>query len=45
MILKDGQGARKRELDFDFSTLAVKNRGSQGNTVTKLKVQKVIKWK
>lgn len=41
--LKDGQGARNRELEFDFATLAVKNRLSQGNIITKYKVQKVTK--
>ncbi len=41
IALKDGQGARIRSFGFDFKTIAVKNRGSQGNRVTKYKVQKV----
>jgi len=41
VFLKDNQGARKREVDFDFSTLAVKNRLAQGNIVTRYKVQRV----
>jgi topoisomerase IV subunit A len=45
VTLKDGAGVRKREVEFDFAMLAVKNRGSQGNTVTKGKVQKIVKWK
>lgn len=45
VTLKEGQGVRKKELHFDFSTLAVKNRNSLGNRVTKFKVQKVINAK
>ncbi len=45
VTLKDGQAVRKREIEFDFATLAVKNRGSQGNVVTKHKVQKVVRSK
>jgi topoisomerase-4 subunit A len=45
ITLKDGQGARKRELDFDFATLVVKGRSSLGNRVTKYKVQKVARVK
>ena len=45
VTLKDGQGARKKEIEFDFSTLAVKNRGSQGNRVTKYRVQKIVRAK
>lgn len=45
VMLKDGQGARKREIEFDFATLAIKNRGAQGNIVTKFKVQKVARRK
>ena len=41
VFLKESQGARKREIDFDFSILAVKNRLAQGNIVTKYKVQRV----
>jgi topoisomerase-4 subunit A len=43
VYLKESQGARKREIDFDFSTLAVKNRLAQGNMVTKYKVQRVVR--
>jgi len=43
ITLRDGQGVRNREIEFDFSTIAVKNRLSQGNIVTKFKVQKVSK--
>ena len=41
--LREGQGARNREIEFDFGMLAVKNRLSQGNIVTKYKVQKVVR--
>jgi len=40
-FLKDNQGARRKEIDFGFSTLGVKNRLAQGNLVTKYKVQRV----
>ncbi len=43
VMLKETKGLRKREIEFDFASLAVKNRGSQGNIVTKNKVQKVVK--
>lgn len=43
LTLKDNQGARKRELDFDFATMGVKNRASVGNIVTKYKVQKAVR--
>lgn len=33
--------ARKKVFDFDFSTLAIKGRSSQGNTVTKYRVRKI----
>ena len=41
VCLKDKQGARKKEIEFDFSTLGVKNRLAQGNIVTKYKVQRI----
>jgi topoisomerase-4 subunit A len=41
VMLKDNQKARVKELVFDFSTLAVKGRLSQGNIVTKYRVQRV----
>ena len=43
VILKDGQATRSKELLFDFATLAIKGRLSQGNLVTKLKVQRISK--
>ncbi|MDB6153598.1 MAG: hypothetical protein JWL90_2051 [Chthoniobacteraceae bacterium] len=43
--LKEGPGIRIREIPFDFATLAVKNRTSLGNRVTKNKVQKVTRGK
>lgn len=33
--------ARKKVFDFDFSELAIKGRGSQGNTVSKYRLRKV----
>ncbi len=39
--LADGQGARKTELEFDFDSIAVKNRNALGNIVTKYRVKKV----
>lgn len=33
--------ARKKVYDFDFSTLSIKGRGSQGNTVSKYRIRKV----
>jgi len=45
ITLRDRPGLRKREFDFDFATLTVKNRGSIGNTVTKYKVQKIVRAK
>jgi topoisomerase-4 subunit A len=43
ITLKETPHLRKREMEFDFATLAVKGRNSLGNLVTKHKVQKVIK--
>ena len=43
VMLKEGQTARTKEVPFDFSTLAIKGRLSQGNLVTKLRVHRVIK--
>ncbi len=43
VTLKDGQAVRKRELDYDFSQLAVKGRGALGNRVTPHKIQKIQK--
>ncbi len=45
ITLKDGQNVRKREIEFDFSTIAVKNRNAQGNIVTKYRVQKIVRGK
>ncbi len=45
LTLRNNQGARKLEVEFDFATLAVKNRGSQGNRVTKYRVQKITRAK
>ena len=41
--LAEDSGARKREIEFDFATLAVKGRSVLGNIVTKYKVAKVNK--
>lgn len=41
--LKDGQNVRKREVEFDFASLAVKNRTAQGNIVTKFRVQRIVR--
>lgn len=43
VMLKDGQSVRSKEVAFDFATLAIKGRLSQGNLVTKFKVQRIIK--
>ena len=43
VMLKDGQAVRSKEVAFDFATLAIKGRLSQGNLVTKFKVQRIIK--
>lgn len=34
--------AKKKQLDWDFSTLAIKNRNSMGNVLTKFPVRKVV---
>ncbi|RYU96519.1 DNA gyrase/topoisomerase IV subunit A [Emticicia agri] len=34
--------AKKKQLDWDFATLAVKNRSSMGNLITKFPVRKVV---
>jgi topoisomerase-4 subunit A len=39
--LKEGQGARKTDISFDFADLAIKNREAQGNTITKYQVKSV----
>ena len=41
--LAEDSGARKREIEFDFATIAVKGRAVLGNIVTKYKVAKVNK--
>ena len=41
MKLLPDQGARKTEVEFDFSSLAIKNRSSQGNVVTKYIIKSV----
>ncbi len=43
--LKESAGVRIREIAFDFATLAIKNRTSLGNRITKNKVQKVTRAK
>lgn len=40
--LKPSPRLKKTALDFDFSTLAIKGRSSQGNTITKKPVRKVV---
>lgn len=44
-LLKPNQGARKTEIEFDFATLAVKNRGSRGNELSKYVVRRVKQLK
>ena len=39
--LSPGSKAKKKVFDYDFSTLAIKGRGSQGNTITKYPVRKI----
>lgn len=34
--------AKKKQLDWDFATLAIKNRNSMGNLITKFPVKKVV---
>jgi topoisomerase-4 subunit A len=34
--------AKKKQLDWDFATLAIKNRSSMGNLITKFPVRKVV---
>jgi topoisomerase-4 subunit A len=34
--------AKKKQLDWDFATLAIKNRSSMGNLITKFPVKKVV---
>jgi topoisomerase-4 subunit A len=43
ITLRDRPGLRKREFDFDFATLAIKNRTALGNNVSKYKIQKVVR--
>ena len=35
--------ARKKVIEFDFSTIGIKGRGARGNTVTKHKVQRIAR--
>jgi topoisomerase-4 subunit A len=41
--LTENSGARKKDLEFDFSTINVKGRESQGNIVTKYAIKSVKK--
>jgi len=34
--------AKKKQLDWDFSTLAIKNRSSMGNVLTKFPIRKIV---
>jgi topoisomerase-4 subunit A len=45
ITLKEGQGARKLEQEFDFAEIAVQNRTSQGNLVAKHKIKKIVQTK
>ena len=40
--LSPGCSAKKKLFEYDFADLAIKGRGSQGNTVTKYPVKKVV---
>ena len=42
IALKPHSKLRKLQMDLDFAEIAIKGRGSQGNTVTKYPVKKVI---
>jgi topoisomerase IV subunit A len=41
LFLTAGSKARKKVIDFDFSTLEIKGRNSQGNSLTKYPVRKI----
>jgi topoisomerase-4 subunit A len=41
VLLTPGSKARIKTFDFDFEELAIKNRSSQGNTITKYGVKKI----
>lgn len=40
--LTSGSKAKKKVFDFDFSTIEIKGRGSQGNILTKYPVRKIV---
>jgi len=42
IYLRQGSKARKKIFDFDFSTIAIKGKGSKGNTITKYPMNKVV---
>jgi len=42
ITLTPASTARKKVFDFDFSEIAIKGRGSQGNTITKYPVRSVV---
>ncbi|MDY0101381.1 MAG: DNA gyrase/topoisomerase IV subunit A [Lentimicrobium sp.] len=42
VALKPRPKLKKPNFDFDFSTLAIKGRGSQGNTLSKYPVKKIV---
>lgn len=42
VILKPIPGIKKFNFDYDFTTLAIKGRGTQGNTLSKYPIKKVV---
>ena len=42
VLLKPNSGARKTEIEFDFASIAVKNRAAIGNILTKYPISKVL---
>ena len=42
VMLSQGSKARVKRFDYDFAELAIKGRGSQGNTLTKYPVRKIV---
>lgn len=42
VYLTQGSSAKKKVFDFDFATLDIKGRGSQGNILTKYPIRKIV---
>lgn len=41
VLLSQGSTAKVKQIDYDFGTLSIKGRGSQGNIVTKYPIRKI----